>query len=48
MAGKKAFGGYVIKFGGDKTTLEELFGAEPIAPGQMIKKLWEHIKKNKK
>jgi hypothetical protein len=44
---KKLFGGYVVNFKGVKETLEEVFGAKPIPPSEMTKKLWEFIKKKK-
>ncbi len=33
----------VISFAGDKTTFEELFGGEPLAPSQMTKKFWDYV-----
>ena len=44
---KKKFGGYKVSFKGDNTPLEKLFGSKPIAPSEMTKKLWGHIKKKK-
>lgn len=41
---KKAFGGYTISFKGCMDSLEKVFGASPIAPSQMTKKLWEYVK----
>lgn len=44
-AGKKAaFGGYTISFKGCGDSLEKVFGASPIAPSQMTKKLWAYVK----
>jgi hypothetical protein len=43
----KPFGGYAVSFKGDKTTLEELFGDEPIATTAMTKKLHEYVKAKK-
>ncbi len=47
MPGKPAFGGYSINFAGQTTTLEEVFGNKPIAPSEMTKKLWAHVKSKK-
>lgn len=48
MAGKKkAFGGYTISFKGCKDTMEKVFGATPIGPSDMTKKVWAYVKKNK-
>jgi len=48
MAGKKkAFGGYTISFKGRKDTVEKVFGAKPIGPSEMTKKIWAYVKKNK-
>ena len=45
-AGKKpAFGGYAISFRGRTDSLESLFGATPIGPAEMTKKLWSYVKK---
>lgn len=40
---KKAFG-EPVSFKDDKTTLEEVFGEDPISPPEMQKKLWKYIK----
>ena len=44
MAGKPAFGGYSINFAGQTATVEQVFGNKPIAPSEMTKKLWAHVK----
>ena len=45
-AGKKpAFGGYAISFRGRTDSLESLFGATPIGPAEMTKKLWSFVKR---
>ncbi len=47
-SGKKAaFGGYTISFKGCDDTIEKVFGAKPIAPSEMTKKLWAYVKSNK-
>lgn len=46
-AKKKAFGGYTISFKGCKDSAEKIFGAKPVAPSEMTKKLWAYVKKNK-
>lgn len=43
---RKAFG-EPVSFKDDKTTLEEVFGEEPISPPEMQKLLWKHIKSNR-
>jgi len=43
----KAFGGYAVSFRGRRETLEQLFGPDPIQPGEMTKKIWAFIKANK-
>ena len=40
---KKAFG-EPVSFKGDSTTLEQVFGEDPISPPEMQKLLWKHIK----
>jgi len=45
--GKKAFGGYSISFKGCKDSLEGLFGANPLGPSDMTKKLWSYVKRKK-
>ncbi|PYN86352.1 MAG: hypothetical protein DMD87_18095 [Candidatus Rokuibacteriota bacterium] len=42
---KPAFGGYAISFRGRTDSLESLFGAEPIGPAEMTKKLWSYVKR---
>ena len=42
---KPAFGGYAISFQGRTDSLESLFGAEPIGPAEMTKKLWSYVKR---
>lgn len=45
--GKKkgtAFGGMTIDFSEQDITMEDLFGDKPIAPSQMMKVLWDHVK----
>ena len=44
---KKAFGGYTIDFSGCKDTMEKVFGAKPIAPSEMTKKVWAYVKSKK-
>lgn len=44
---KKLFGGYVVNFKGVKETLEKVFGAKPIPPSEMTKRLWKFIKERK-
>ncbi len=43
-AKKPAFGGYSISFAGQDSSLEDVFGSKPIAPSEMTKKLWAHVK----
>lgn len=45
--GKGGFGGKTISFKGDKTTLESLYGSEPVKPTELSKKIWDYIKENK-
>lgn len=42
------FGGYTVSFKDDETSLEKLFGDKPLSPAEMTKKLWDHVKANKK
>jgi hypothetical protein len=42
---KPAFGGYAISFRGRTDSLESLFGASPIGPAEMTKKLWTYVKR---
>ncbi|MEK6852927.1 MAG: hypothetical protein AABX59_03540 [Nanoarchaeota archaeon] len=42
--GSKAFGGYTINFGKCSHSARQIFGSSPVAPSQMTKKLWAHIK----
>jgi hypothetical protein len=42
---KPAFGGYAISFRGRTDSLESLFGATPIGPAEMTKKLWTYVKR---
>ena len=42
---KGAFGGYKVNFHGQQETLEQIFGARPIAPSVMTKKLWAYVKR---
>jgi hypothetical protein len=42
---KPAFGGYAISFRGRTDSLESLFGATPIGPAEMTKKLWLYVKR---
>ena len=42
---KPAFGGYAISFRGRTDSLESLFGATPIGPAEMTKKLWSYVKR---
>jgi hypothetical protein len=42
--GTPAFGGYTVSFRNQTTTLEALFGSEPLAPSEMTKILWTFIR----
>ncbi len=44
---KGAFGGYKINFNGCNHSLEKVFGARPLAPSAMTKKLWIYVKRYK-
>jgi len=44
---KVPFGGYEVCFKGRTDTLEELFGAAPMPPSQMTKRLWEVVKRHR-
>ncbi len=44
---KAAFGGYAISFFGQKDSLESVFGAKPIGPSEMTKKLWAYVKRKR-
>jgi len=44
---RKAFGGYAISFKGCKDSLERVFGATPIGPSVMTKKLWSYVKRKR-
>jgi hypothetical protein len=46
-AKKKAFGGYTISFKGCGDSVEKVFGATPIGPSEMTKKIWAYVKRNK-
>lgn len=39
------FGGYVIRFTRAET-MEQVFGSQPLTPGQMMKRLWDYIKRH--
>ncbi len=41
---RKPFGGYAIQFAGRTETLEQIFGAKPVTPSEMTKKIWVFIK----
>jgi len=43
---KVPFGGYEVCFKGRTDTLEELFGAAPMPPSQMTKRLWDFVKRH--
>ena len=45
--GKVPFGGYAVCFKGCTDTLEGLFGADPMPPSGMTKKLWDYVKRHK-
>jgi hypothetical protein len=45
--GRKAFGGYAISFKGCKDSVEKVFGATPIGPSVMTKKLWAYVKRKR-
>ena len=48
MAKKKAaFGGYSINFKGCKDSVESVFGAKPIGPSVMTKKIWAYVKRKR-
>jgi hypothetical protein len=44
---KVAFGGYTINFKGCKDTAEAIFGAKPIGPSVMTKKIWAYVKRKR-
>jgi hypothetical protein len=44
---KKPFGGFSIMFKGADDSLESVFGAAPIGPAEMTKKLWAYVKRKK-
>lgn len=46
-AKKAAFGGYAVCFKDVTTTVEALFGAAPIPPSEMTKRLWALVKAKK-
>jgi hypothetical protein len=46
-AKRLAFGGYAISFKGCDDSLESVFGAMPIGPSEMTKRLWAYVKKKK-
>jgi len=46
-AKKPAFGGYSISFKGCEDSMESVFGAKPVAPSEMTKKLWAYVKRKK-
>jgi len=43
---KAKFGGYTISFKGQKATMEDVMGKEPLGPSEMTKKIWAFVKKN--
>lgn len=44
---KAAFGGYTVAFKGCADSMEAVFGAAPLPPSAMTKKLWAYVKANK-
>ena len=46
-AKKAAFGGYSINFKGCTDSMEAVFGATPIGPSDMTKKIWAYVKRKK-
>ena len=44
---KAAFGGYSINFKGCNDSLEAVFGAKPIGPSEMTKKIWAYVKRKR-
>lgn len=46
-AKRPAFGGFSINFKGASDSLESVFGAAPIGPAEMTKRLWAYVKKKK-
>ncbi len=47
MAVKKLFGGMTVDFKGRTETLEQVFGAKPIPPSEMTKRIWAFVKGKK-
>lgn len=45
---KAPFGGRTVTFKGATDTAEEIFGSAEIAPSQMVKKIWDYVKENKR
>ena len=45
MAKKPVFGGQTINFEGRTETMEQVFGGAPVAPHEMLKKLWTYVKR---
>ncbi len=44
MAAKKPFGGMTVSFGKCGCSMKDVFGSSNIAPSEMTKKLWKHVK----
>jgi hypothetical protein len=44
---RKPFGGFSINFKGCEDSVESIFGAAPIGPAEMTKKLWAYVKRKK-
>lgn len=40
------FGGQTISFKGREETIEDVMGSKPMPPTQMMKSLWDYVKKN--
>ncbi|MBI2890571.1 MAG: hypothetical protein HYY13_07270 [Nitrospirae bacterium] len=47
MAVRKPFGGMTINFKGRAESVEDVFGAKPVTPAEMNKKLWAYVKGKK-
>jgi len=42
---RKPFGGMTVAFGKCKCSMQDVLGKAAMAPSQMTKKLWIHVKK---
>ncbi|HEV8289811.1 MAG TPA: hypothetical protein VGQ00_02545 [Candidatus Norongarragalinales archaeon] len=43
---RKAFGGMTVSFGKCTCSMKDVFGTGALAPSEMTKKLWKHVKGN--